>query len=464
VNDVSSPPELSKAQAAQLLAAMGAVRRVARRAVRTSVHDPLPPARSELLRLVARRPGIGVAEAAAELRLAPNSVSTMVSKLAEDGLLNRGRVASDGRSVRLTVTEAGAARINQWQDIRTDLAGRALDRLAPADRRALMAAIPVLTLLAEQMEELLSPGGHCAPGDTPRPRWPAPTDARPMANRRGDPPLTQTVDVVTTQAVDCVDLSYQFATHLAVDHVNLSIAPGEMYGLLGPNGAGKTTTIRMITTLLTPGTGSVRVFGIDAATRPMLVRRVIGYVPQALSADANLTGVENVELFARLFDVPRRERKQRVTDALDAMGLTEAAGRLAGTYSGGMIRRLELAQSLISAPRLLVLDEPTVGLDPIARGVVWEYIAMLRTEHQMTVLMTTHYMDEADAYCDRISLMHRGKIRVTGSPAELRAGLGDDATLDHVFRHYTGDTLDKAPEEGGIRDVRRTRRTARRLG
>jgi ABC-2 type transport system ATP-binding protein len=267
-----------------------------------------------------------------------------------------------------------------------------------------------------------------------------------------------------TQAVDCVDLSYQFATHLAVDHVNLSIAPGEMYGLLGPNGAGKTTTIRMITTLLAPGTGSVRVFGLDAAARPMLVRRVIGYVPQALSADANLTGVENVELFARLFDVPRRERKQRVSDALDAMGLTEAAGRLAGTYSGGMIRRLELAQSLISAPRLLVLDEPTVGLDPIARGVVWEYIAKLRDSHQMTVLMTTHYMDEADSYCDRISLMHRGKIRVTGTPAELRAGLGVDATLDDVFRHYTGDTLDKTPEEGDMRDARRARRTASRLG
>jgi ABC-2 type transport system ATP-binding protein len=268
-----------------------------------------------------------------------------------------------------------------------------------------------------------------------------------------------------TQAVDCVDLSYRFAAHLAVDHVNLSIAPGEMYGLLGPNGAGKTTTIRMITTLLTPTTGSVRVFGLDTTARPMLVRRVIGYVPQALSADANLTGVENVELFARLFDVPRRERKQRVADALDAMGLTEAAGRLAGTYSGGMVRRLELAQSLISAPRLLVLDEPTVGLDPIARGVVWEYIAKLRDEHQMTVLMTTHYMDEADAYCDRVSLMHRAKIRVTGRPEELRAGLGDGATLDDVFRHYTGDTLDKAPEEeGGIRDVRRTRRTARRLG
>jgi ABC-2 type transport system ATP-binding protein len=267
-----------------------------------------------------------------------------------------------------------------------------------------------------------------------------------------------------TDAVRCEDLTYSFGTHTAVDHVNLAIAPGEMFGLLGPNGAGKTTTIRMLTTLLKPATGTVSVFGIDAAARPMRVRRVIGYVPQLLSADANLTGVENVELFARLFDVPRGERKTRVADALEAMGLTEAASRLAGTYSGGMIRRLELAQSLISAPRLLVLDEPTVGLDPIARGDVWEYINRLRDEHHMTVLMTTHYMDEADANCDRVSLMHRGRIRATGRPADLRAGLGDGATLDDVFRHYTGDTLDNPPEEGGIRDVRRARRTARRLG
>jgi len=268
-----------------------------------------------------------------------------------------------------------------------------------------------------------------------------------------------------TDAVRCAGLSYRFGAHTAVDHVDLSISPGEMFGLLGPNGAGKTTTIRMLTTLLKPATGTVTVFGIDVAAHPMRVRRVIGYVPQMLSADANLTGLENVELFARLFDVPRKNRKERVAGALDAMGLTEAAGRLAGTYSGGMIRRLELAQALINAPRLLVLDEPTVGLDPIARGVVWEYIARLREEHHMTVLMTTHYMDEADAYCDRVALMHRGAIRTTGRPADLRAGLGDGATLDDVFRYYTGDTLaDNPPEEGGIRDVRRARRTARRLG
>ena len=161
MNDVSTASrtarqaERAKAEAAGLLAAIGAVRRVARRAVRTaSQAEPLPPARSELLRLAARRPGIGVAEAAAELRLAPNSVSTMVSKLTEDGLLSRDRGATDGRSVRLTVTEAGAARIEQWRDIRSDLVGRALERLTQADRKALAAAIPALARLAEHMEDL----------------------------------------------------------------------------------------------------------------------------------------------------------------------------------------------------------------------------------------------------------------------------------------------------------------------
>jgi DNA-binding MarR family transcriptional regulator len=158
VNDVSLPPgppaELERAGAADLLAAIGAVRRVARRAVRSAYAEPLPPARSELLRLAARRPGIGVAEAAAELRLAPNSVSTMVSKLAEDGLLSRGRVASDGRSVRLTVTEAGAARVEEWRDIRLDLAARAIGLLPAEDQKALAAVVPALTRLAQLMEEL----------------------------------------------------------------------------------------------------------------------------------------------------------------------------------------------------------------------------------------------------------------------------------------------------------------------
>jgi ABC-2 type transport system ATP-binding protein len=218
----------------------------------------------------------------------------------------------------------------------------------------------------------------------------------------------------------------------------------------------------MLTTLLKPAAGRVIVFGVDTAVRPMLVRRMIGYVPQLLSADGTLTGRENVQLFARLFDVPRAQRAGRVAQALAAMGLTEAADRQAKTYSGGMIRRLELAQALINAPRLLVLDEPTVGLDPIARTDVWEFITNLRASADVSVLMTTHYMDEADTYCDRIALMHRGRIRAEGTPAELKAALGLGVTLDDVFRYHTGDTLDEAP--GGIRDVRRARRTARRLG
>jgi ABC-2 type transport system ATP-binding protein len=265
-------------------------------------------------------------------------------------------------------------------------------------------------------------------------------------------------------AVVCAGLTYRFGAHTAVDHVDLRIEQGQTFGLLGPNGAGKTTTIRMITTLLRPMEGVVSVFGINAATEPMRVRRTIGYVPQLLSADATLTGRENVELFARLFDVPRRQRPERVAAALAAMGLTEPAGRLVKTYSGGMIRRLELAQALVSAPRLLVLDEPTVGLDPIARTDVWEYIAALRASAAMTVLMTTHYMDEADTYCDQVALMHAGSIRATGTPGLLKAMLGDGATLDDVFRHYTGGTLDANTDQGGIRDVRRARRTARRLG
>jgi ABC-2 type transport system ATP-binding protein len=265
-------------------------------------------------------------------------------------------------------------------------------------------------------------------------------------------------------AVVCTGLTYRFGDHVAVDHVDLRIEPGETFGLLGPNGAGKTTTIRMLTTLLKPAEGRVTVFGTDTVAQPMRVRRMIGYVPQLLSADATLTGRENVELFARLFDVPRRDRDERVEEALSAMGLAEPAQRLVKTYSGGMVRRLELAQALVNAPRLLILDEPTVGLDPIARSDVWEHITRLRERAGMTVLMTTHHMEEADLYCDRVSLMHHGTVRATDSPANLKALLGPDASLDEVFRHYTGGTLDEDTAKGGIRDIRRARRTARRLG
>ncbi|WP_405147091.1 ATP-binding cassette domain-containing protein [Sphaerisporangium sp. NBC_01403] len=265
-------------------------------------------------------------------------------------------------------------------------------------------------------------------------------------------------------AVECEELTYRFGDHRAVDGVSLSVVPGEIFGLLGPNGAGKTTTIRVITTLLPMQGGRARVFGADVDRRRMDVRRLMGYVPQQLSANGALTGRENVSLFARLFDVPRRERRERVAESLRAMGLEDDADRIASAYSGGMVRRLELAQALVNRPRLLILDEPTIGLDPIARSGVWDRVNELRETTGMTVLVTTHSMDEADAMCDRVALMHLGTLRAVGTPGELKAALGGDATLEDVFRHHAADALDNSLPQGGFSEVRTTRRTAGRLG
>jgi ABC-2 type transport system ATP-binding protein len=272
-----------------------------------------------------------------------------------------------------------------------------------------------------------------------------------------------TQDPDRPDALVCDKLIYSFGETRAVDGIELAVPPGSVYGLLGPNGAGKTTVIRAVTTLLPVPAGMVSVFGHDPAKERMAVRRMLGYVPQQLSADSSLTGRENIAMFARLFDVPRRQRAGQVQAALESVGLQEAADRLAKTYSGGMVRRLELAQALVSTPRLLILDEPTIGLDPIARTSVWEHIGQVRERTGMTVFVTTHYMDEADQYCDLISLMHRGTIRATGSPEQLRQSLPEPGgTLEDAFRYYSGDTLDQ-PTSGEFRDVRFARATAARV-
>ncbi|HKC27776.1 MAG TPA: ATP-binding cassette domain-containing protein [Jatrophihabitans sp.] len=268
---------------------------------------------------------------------------------------------------------------------------------------------------------------------------------------------------MTRPAIEIANVTYRFADHLAVDGLSLQVSPGECFGLLGPNGAGKTTTIRLINTLLPLQEGSVHVFGLDVRRQAMSVRRRIGYVPQQLSVEGALTGRENVMWFARLFDIPRSERKQRVDEVLAMMQLSDAAERLAATYSGGMVRRLELAQALVNRPALLVLDEPTVGLDPVARDSVWKHVLDMQREYDMTVLLTTHYMEEADLLCDRVALMHQGALRTVGEPADLKAGIGPDASLEDVFRRYTGGSLDEN-EKGGLASVRSTRRTARRMG
>jgi ABC-2 type transport system ATP-binding protein len=265
--------------------------------------------------------------------------------------------------------------------------------------------------------------------------------------------------ILETQALTC-----RFGDLTAVNALNLTVEAGEIFGLLGPNGAGKTTAIKMLTTLLPPTSGNAYIAGYDVLHHAPQVRRLIGYVPQALSADGTLTGYENLLIFAKLYDIPRSEQEQRAREALAFMGLADFANRLVRTYSGGMIRRLEVAQSMLHRPRVLFLDEPTVGLDPIARKMVWEHIVQLRNELGTTIFLTTHYMEEADSLCRRVAIMHRGVVSAIGTPLELKATIGGgDVTLDDVFTHYSGNQLD-ADSGGDYRDTTRARRTAQRLG
>ena len=265
-----------------------------------------------------------------------------------------------------------------------------------------------------------------------------------------------------TPAIETSGLTRRFKELVAVDRLDLEVQPGELFGLLGPNGAGKTSTIKMLITLLPPSDGSAKVAGLDVVRQSRQVRRSIGYVPQLLSADGSMTGYENLLVSARLYHLGNGERRARIEEALDFMRLGDAGDRLVREYSGGMIRRLELAQAMLHRPVVLFLDEPTVGLDPIARSAVWEHVRRLRNEDGTTILLTTHYMEEADELCDRVAVMHLGRIGAIGSPEELKAGVGPGATLDEVFRHVTGANIDESG--GGYREVARTRRTARRLG
>ncbi|TQR84522.1 ATP-binding cassette domain-containing protein [Mycobacterium hodleri] len=269
-----------------------------------------------------------------------------------------------------------------------------------------------------------------------------------------------------TPAIECRNLTHRYGDFTAVDDVTLEVQAGETLGLLGPNGAGKTSVVRVLTTLTPVQHGEVRIFGLDARRDTMDIRHNLGYVPQQLSIESALTGRQNVDLFARLYDVPRKQRRARVDEALSAMQLLDVAENLAGTYSGGMVRRLELAQALVNRPSLLILDEPTVGLDPIARDGVWSQVADMQAEYGMTVLLTTHYMEEADALCDRVALMHHGVLRAVGSPHDLKSALSSDAspdpTLEDVFRHYAGSDLTEDAAKRGLNEIRSSRRAARR--
>jgi ABC-2 type transport system ATP-binding protein len=258
------------------------------------------------------------------------------------------------------------------------------------------------------------------------------------------------------------DLVVEFDDVRAVGGVSFAVASGEVFGLLGPNGAGKTTTIRVLTTLLRPTSGRALVGGFDVREESLQVRASIGYVPQAISVDGALTARENLDFYARVTGVTSRERRARIEQAIEEMNLEAMLDRLARTLSGGMLRRLEIATALLNRPAVLFLDEPTVGLDPTARRTVWDRLVALREQVGTTILFTTHIMEEAERYAERLAIMDLGRLVEQGAPAEVRARHGLES-LEEVFTAVTGHSIDQE-KEGRLSDVRAQRRVARRLG
>lgn len=235
------------------------------------------------------------------------------------------------------------------------------------------------------------------------------------------------MNIMSEEIIKAEGLTKVFNKSLtAVDHINFSVTKGEIFGFLGPNGAGKTTTINMLITILKPTEGAASVLGYDIVKQADDVRSVIGVVPQEYTADEDLTGYENVLLCADLYGIPRDVSKKRALELLELVELTHFKDKKVQTYSGGMRRRLELAAGLVNRPKMLFLDEPTLGLDVQTRTATWNYIRTLKKEFGMTLFMTTHYLEEADALCDRIAIIDHGKIIVSGSPNDLKDALGGD--------------------------------------
>ena len=257
-------------------------------------------------------------------------------------------------------------------------------------------------------------------------------------------------------AVDVRSIVKRFGDFTAVDGISFSVAPGEIFGLLGPNGAGKSTLIRMMVTLLPPTSGTAIINGFDVRQHPDQVRRSIGVIPQAMTTDLELSVEENLLIFAKLYGVPRSRRARLIPELLAAVELTQWADKQVKHLSGGMRRRVEIARGLVHEPRVFFLDEPTTGLDPVSRTAVWEMLRTIKSQRDLTVLLTTHYMDEADRLCDRIAIVDHGTLVALDSPRALKASIPgrspDDTTLDDVFVHYTGRGLRDALQQPSAAD------------
>jgi ABC-2 type transport system ATP-binding protein len=248
-------------------------------------------------------------------------------------------------------------------------------------------------------------------------------------------------------------LTKKYGSHIAVDNLTLDIYENEVFGLLGSNGAGKTTTIHMLATLLKPSSGSATVNGYDIVSQPSRVRSSIGIVFQAPSSDDMLTGYENLQLHSMLYSVPGDTRKQRIEEVLNLVGLNERMHDQVKTYSGGMRRRLEIARGLLHKPKVMFLDEPTLGLDPASRETMWRYIQRLVKEERMTVILTTHYMEEADILCNRIGIIDKGRIVALDTPKGLKAGLGGDVIRIKTQQQQHYNNPDKISQLDFVRKV-----------
>jgi ABC-2 type transport system ATP-binding protein len=254
--------------------------------------------------------------------------------------------------------------------------------------------------------------------------------------------------------VEVENLTKRFGDFVAVDGLSFTVNHGEVFGLLGPNGAGKSTLIRMLTTLVPPSSGTARILGFDILRSANDVRQSIGVIPQAMTSDMDLSAEENMTIFARLYGIPRERRKRSIRELLKAVDLEQWAEKPVKMFSGGMRRRLEIARGLVHEPKVFFLDEPTTGLDPVSRVAVWEMLAQLKREHDLTILVTTHYMDEADKLCDRIAIIDHGKLVALDSPLKLKGSIPGKNILEVSFSDVPAGWLDTLKELPEVADVK----------
>jgi ABC-2 type transport system ATP-binding protein len=255
-------------------------------------------------------------------------------------------------------------------------------------------------------------------------------------------------------AIDVRQIVKKFGDFTAVSGISFAVEEGEIFGLLGPNGAGKSTLIRMLTTLLPPTAGTALVAGHDIVTDADAVRRTIGVIPQALTSDLELSVEENLIIFAKLYGVPRARRIRLIDELLEAVELTQWRAAPVKNLSGGMRRRVEIARGLVHEPRIFFLDEPTTGLDPVSRVAVWEMLRKIKSERDLTVLLTTHYMDEADKLCDRIAIVDHGELKALDSPLTLKTSIPGQNTVEASFQNPPADWLERLERLPSVEAVR----------